>query len=252
MVALITGGSSGMGLEFSRQLAARGYSLVLVGNRKQELADAAQELGATAAVRAHYQDLALPQAADELFAWCQAEDIHPDVLVNNAGMFFFKELKVEDLDRVQAMINLHVTTVTRLCILFGQEMKTRGGGYILNVSSMAARIPAPGISVYSATKAYLRSFGRSLSFELRPYGVGVTTVCPAAIATPLYKLDGKKMKMGVRTGFIRTPGWLVRRALRAMFRRRRIVSPAAMNTWLPALVAILPGPLEQKIWDKLK
>ena len=174
------------------------------------------------------------------------------MLVNNAGMFFFKELKVEDLDRVQAMINLHVTTVTRLCILFGQEMKTRGGGYILNVSSMAARIPAPGISVYSATKAYLRSFGRSLSFELRPYGVGVTTVCPAAIATPLYKLDGKKMKMGVRTGFIRTPGWLVRRALRAMFRRRRIVSPAAMNTWLPALVAILPGPLEQKIWDKLK
>lgn len=252
MVALITGGSSGMGLEFSRQLAARGYSLVLVGNRKQELADAAQELGAMAVVRTHYQDLALPQSADELFAWCQAEDIHPDVLVNNAGMFFFKELKVEDLDRVQAMINLHVTTVTRLCILFGQEMKARGDGYILNVSSMAARIPAPGISVYSATKAYLRSFGRSLSFELRPYGVGVTTVCPAAIATPLYKLDEKKMKMGLRTGFIRTPGWLVRRALRAMFRRRRIVSPAAMNTWLPALVAILPGPLEQKIWDRLK
>ena len=69
MVALITGGSSGMGLEYSRQLAARGYSLVLVGNREQELADAARELGATAPVRTHFQDLALPQAADELFAW---------------------------------------------------------------------------------------------------------------------------------------------------------------------------------------
>lgn len=252
MVALITGGSSGMGLEFSRQLAARGYSLLLVGNREQELAAAAQELGATAEVRIRYQDLALPQAADELFAWCQAEGIHPDVLVNNAGMFFFKELQPEDLSRVQAMIDLHITTVTRLCILFGQEMKARGGGYILNMSSMAARIPAPGITVYSATKAYLRSFGRSLSFELRPYGVGVTTVCPAAIATPLYKLDAKKMKLGLRTGLIRTPRWLVRRALRAMFQRRRIISPACMNVWLPALVALLPGPLEQKIWSKVK
>ena len=241
-----------MGLEYSRQLAARGYSLVLVGNREQELADAAQELGATAEVRTRWQDLALPQAADELFAWCQAEDIHPDVVVNNAGMFFFKELQPEDLSRVQAMIDLHITTVTRLCILFGQEMKARGGGYILNMSSMAARIPAPGITVYSATKAYLRSFGRSLSFELRPYGVGVTTVCPAAIATPLYKLDAKKMKLGLRTGLIRTPRWLVRRALRAMFRRRRVISPACMNVWLPALVALLPAPLEQRLWKKLK
>ena len=241
-----------MGLEFSRQLAARGYSLVLVGNREQELADAARELGATAEVRTRFQDLALPQAADELFGWCQAEDIHPNVLVNNAGMFFFKELQAEDLGRVQSMINLHVTTVTRICILFGQEMKARGGGYILNVSSMAARIPAPGITVYSATKAYLRSFGRSLSFELRPYGVGVTTVCPAAIATPLYKLDEKKMKLGLRTGLIRTPKWLVRRALRGMFRRRRVVSPAFMNVWLPPLIALLPGPLGQRIWEKLK
>ena len=252
MIALVTGGSSGMGLEFSRQLAARGYSLVLVGNRKQELADAAQELGATAVVRTHYQDLALPQAADELFAWCQAEDIHPDVLVNNAGMFFFKELKVEDLDRVQAMINLHVTTVTRLCILFGQEMKTLGGGYILNVSSMAARIPAPGISVYSATKAYLRSFGRSLSFELRPYGVGVTTVCPAAIATPLYKLKPSLLKLGVKVGLIGTPQWLVHKALKGMIRKRRVVKPGLMNRYLPPLIAILPHGLVNKIWQKFK
>ena len=252
MVALITGGSSGMGLEFSRQLAARGYALLLVGNREQELADAARELGATAPVRTRFQDLALPQAADDLFSWCQAEDIHPDVLVNNAGMFFFKELQPEDMGRVQAMLNLHVITATRLCLLFGQEMKARGNGYILNMSSMAARIPAPGITVYSATKAYLKSFGRSLSFELRPYGVGVTTVCPAAIATPLYKLDAKKMRLGIRLGLIKTPKWLVRRALRAMFRHRRIISPACMNIWLPPLVAALPGPLVAKIWEKVK
>ena len=255
MWALITGGSSGMGLEYARQLAGRGYDLLLVSNRDVELKAASAQLREqySVTVTPHFQDLAEPDAADKLFAWCTEDaGILPDVVINNAGMFFFKELDGDDLDRVQAMMNLHMTTVTRTCLLFGEAMKKRGSGYLLIMSSMAARIPVPGITIYSATKAYLRSFGRSLSFELRPYGVGVTTVCPAAIATPLYKLDEKKMKMGLRTGFIRTPEWLVRRALRAMFRRRRIVSPAAMNTWLPALVAILPGPLEQKIWDRLK
>ena len=241
-----------MGLEFARQLAARGYDLLLVSNQEQALADAARELSGPVSVRTRFQDLARPEAADELFAWCQAEDIIPDVLVNNAGMFFFKELQAEDLDRVQAMINLHVTTVTRICLLFGQAMKSRGSGYILIMSSMAARIPAPGITVYSATKAYLRSFGRSLSFELRPYGVGVTTVCPAAVATPLYRLDEKKMRFGVRLGVIRTPKWLVRRALRALFHRRRVISPAFMNVYLPALVALLPGPVEARLWKKFK
>ena len=252
MVALITGGSSGMGLEFARQLAARGYDLVLVSNQEQALADAARELSGTVAVRTRCQDLATATAADELFAWCRAQDLLPDVLVNDAGMFFFKELQVEDLDRVQAMINLHITTVTRICLLFGQAMKSRGSGYILNVSSMAARLPVPGITIYSATKAYLRSFGRSYSYELRPYGVGMTTVCPAAIATPLYRLDEKKMRFGVRIGVIRTPQWLVRRALRALFRGRRVVSPAFMNIYLPALIALLPGPLIAHLWKKFK
>ena len=241
-----------MGLEFARQLAARGYDLLLVSNQEQALADAARELSGPVSVRTRFQDLARPEAADELFAWCQVEDLIPDVLVNNAGMFFFKELQAEDLDRVQAMINLHVTTVTRICLLFGQAMKSRGSGYILIMSSMAARIPAPGITVYSATKAYLRSFGRSLSFELRPYGVGVTTVCPAAIATPLYRLDEKKMRFGVRLGVIRTPKWLVRRALHALFHRRRVISPAFMNIYLPALVALLPGPVEARLWKRFK
>ena len=252
MVALITGGSSGMGLEFARQLAARGYDLVLVSNQEQALADAARELSGPVAVRTRFQDLATATAADELFAWCRAQDLLPDVLVNDAGMFFFKELQVEDLDRVQAMINLHITTVTRICLLFGQAMKSRGSGYILNVSSMAARLPVPGITIYSATKAYLRSFGRSYSYELRPYGVGMTTVCPAAIATPLYRLDEKKMRFGVRIGVIRTPQWLVRRALRALFRGRRVVSPAFMNIYLPALIALLPGPLIAHLWKKFK
>lgn len=251
MLALITGGSSGMGLEFARQLAAKGYDLILVSNRPDELEQASAELRGSfpVAVTTRCQDLATTTAADELFEWCP--DL-PDVLVNDAGMFFFKELQVEDLPRVQAMIDLHIVTVTRICILFGAAMKQRGSGRILNISSMTARIPAPGITIYSATKAYLKSFGRSYSYELKPYGVTMTTVCPAAIATPLYRLSERQMRAGVRTGLIRTPQWLVRRALRAMFAGRRVISPAFMNVWLPALIALLPGPLIQYLWKKLK
>ena len=254
MVALITGGSSGMGLEYARALAEKGYDLLLVSNRPDQLETASHSLTEEFNVKVdtHFQDLSLPDAADVLFNWCDSEGIIPDVLINNAGMFFFKELESSDLYRVQAMLNLHITTITRTCILFGEAMKKRGSGYILIVSSMAARLPVPGITTYSATKAYLKSFGESLSYELRPYGVSVTTVCPAAIATPLYNLDEKVMDFGVKIRLIHTPRWLVRRALRAMFRRKRVVSPSFMNVWLPFLIAILPSPIEAAIWKKLK
>lgn len=244
-----------MGLEFARQLAGRGYSLIIVSNREEELNSVQKLLSQEFPVDviARYQDLAEPDAADRLFEWCMHDiGILPDIVVNNAGMFFFKELGTADLGRVQAMMNLHMTTVTRICLLFGEAMKERGSGRLLIVSSMAARIPAPGIAVYSATKAYLRSFGRSLSYELKPYGVTVTTVCPAAIATPLYRLDDKKLRLGVKVGLIRTPQWLVRRALKAMFRGRRVISPAFMNVYLPLLIALLPGPLVAFLWKRLK
>ena len=244
-----------MGLEFARQLAGKGYDIILVSNREEELNAASESLRAAfpVSVTVHFQDLALPDAADRLFAWCRDEaGVLPDVVVNNAGMFFFKELEAADLDRVQAMVNLHAVTVTRLCLLFGDAMKRRGSGYLLNVSSMAARLPVPGITVYSATKAYLKSFGRSLSYELKPYGVTLTTVCPAAVATPLYRLSDKWMRLGVGVGLIRTPRWLVKRALRALFSGRRVISPAFMNVWLPPLIGLIPPPAVAALWKRFK
>ena len=243
-----------MGLEFARQLAGRGYDLILVSNREDELHSAAESLRKDfqVNVRVRFQDLALADSADTLFAWCIEETGLPEVVINDAGMFFFKELEYSDMDRVQAMVNLHVVTVTRICLLFGNAMKQCGRGWLLNVSSMTARIPAPGITVYSATKAYLKSFGRSLSYELEPYGVTLTTVCPAAIATPLYRFSEKWMRLGLKSGLIHTPRWLVKRSLRALFRGRRMISPGFMNIWLPALIAILPGPVVAALWKRFK
>ena len=77
-------------------------------------------------------------------------------------------------------------------------------------------------------------------------------MCPAAIATPLYRLDEKKLRLGLRTGFIRTPQSLVRRALKALFRGRRVIAPGFMNVWLPAVIALLPGPVIAALWKRFK
>ena len=252
--ALVTGGSSGMGLEYARQLAAKGFDLLLVSNQEEELLKVSEELSQAFGVKVigRYQDLSKETAADELLTFCREQTMEVEILINNAGMFFFEELSTDNETKALTMMRLHMFTPTRLCVLFGEEMKRRGHGYILNMSSMAAKLPCPGITVYSATKAYLKSFGKSLYFEMRPYSVGVTTVCPAAIATPLYKLKPSLLKLGVNVGLIGTPQWLVRRALRGMFHHRRVVKPGLMNYYLPPLIAILPKKLVDRLWRKYK
>ena len=249
MQALVTGATSGMGLEYCRQLAQRGHHLVMVSNQQAELDTLPQQLSQQYGIHAigRYQDLSVPDAAQKLYDWCHGEGLQIDILVNNAGMFFFHELTPEYAGRVESMMNLHVYTPTRLCTLFGEEMKQRRQGYIVNVSSMVAQMPTPGITIYAATKAYLKSYSKSLYFEMRPYGVGVTTVLPGAVATPLYNISPATMASLVRVGIIRTPRWVVRRALRGMFRKRHYVKPGVMNYLAPLLLKLLPNSLETRI-----
>ena len=241
-----------MGKIYAERLAEAGYDLLLVSNQEQELQQVADDLKHRFNINVipHFQDLAVPTAADDLFAFCQNQSLEIEILINNAGMFFFEELTPENEAKAMKMMQLHIHTPTRLCLLFGNEMKQRGHGYILNMSSMAAKLPCPGITIYSASKAYLKSFGKSLYFEMRPYGVTVTTVCPAAIATPLYKLKPSLLNLGVKIGLIGTPQWLVKRALRGMFHKRRVVKPGLMNYYLPPMVNALPKWLVAKLWKK--
>ncbi len=252
--ALITGASSGMGLMYADSLASSGNDILLVSNQEEELRRVAVDLSSKYGVKAIplYQDLAETDAAQKLISYCNGKDIEVEILINNAGMFFFKELYPSDTHRVETMLQLHISTVTRLSILFGNQMKERGHGHILIVSSLAATLPMPGITIYAASKSYLKSFGCSLYFEMRPYGVSVTTVCPPAVATPLYNLSERLLNIGVRCGVIWTPKRLVRRALRAMRHGRRIIKPGLMNIYLPILIALLPKSLVNYLWNKFK
>ena len=254
ITALITGASSGMGLFYATYLAEAGCNLVIVSNQEKELKDVSDKLQSDYGIKviARYQDLSQDDAAQQLFDFCQSQNIVIDILINNAGMFFFHELDNEYHAKMELMLNLHVMTPSRMCRLFGDEMKKRGYGFIVLVSSMAAKLPYPGITTYSATKAYLKSFGKSLYYEMKDYGVGVTTVCPGAIATPLYNINPKLLKFFVTLGFVGTPEWLVKKALKGMFKKKMLVAPGAMNFYLPPMLAILPKRLVNSIWRKVR
>ena len=239
--ALVTGGSSGIGLAFSRQLASEGWSLALVSNRQDELSEAAKVLPTQ--VETLCIDLTETSAAERVLAWCDGLGLEPELLVNDAGMFFMEYLEPGNLGKARAMMRLHIEALTELCILFGTQMKERGTGQIINLSSMTARIPSPGIAVYSASKSYVKSFSRGLSYELRPYGVRVLAVCPSAIDTGLYPLGDGLRKFLRCIGVLRSPEWLVRRSLKALRHGRRCISPGVTNFLVPALVALLPARL---------
>ena len=258
LTALVTGGSSGMGLEFARQLVAKGCRVIVVSNREEELREAVRSLNSLtnnstaspvgqASAEGLYMDLAQEDCARRLLEWCDGKGLQVDILINNAGMFFMQYLSDSILPKAQAMLKLHIQTVTELCILFGSRMKERRKGYILNMSSMTARIPAPGIAIYSASKAYLKSFGRGFGYEMRPYGVKLTTVCPAAVDTGLYNLKESTRKTGRRLGLIQTPEALVKRSLKALYKGQRTIAPGLMNVVLPPLIAILPSRLIDKL-----
>ena len=252
--ALVTGGTSGIGWEFSQQLAAKGCNVLMVSIQKDLLDTLPAQLSAQYGVQSWglYLDLVRDDAADELWNWCRQNNIEIDILVNNAGIFFVRELGPDSRDRAETMIKLHVMTPFRLVALFGQDMKQRHKGYIVNMSSLAAKMPIPGITNYSATKAFLMSFSKSMYYEMRLYGVGVTAVLPAAIATTLYRLQSRQMKFGVALGLIRTPQWLVRRSLRAMLHHRQVLRPTMMNFFLPLIIKMMPKLFITKLWKKYK
>lgn len=226
--ALVTGASRGIGRSYALQLAALGYNLLMVASGDKELlatADQVRRLSPKVWVRTLVKDLATPTAAEELFAYTESEGIKVDVLINNAGIFSFCDILNTPIERIQRMIYLHDITSTLNCRLYAADMIKRGGGRILNMSSFSIWMPYPGLSLYSASKAYLKSFSVAFSKEVESYGVTVTAICPAGIATDLYGLSPKLQRFGLRTGILMSADSCARRSLRAMFRGVRCKVP---------------------------
>lgn len=240
--ALITGASSGIGYTYAEEMARRGYPLVIVSNEAEAIEQKARLLHQTYSVDVWplYRDLAIPGAAEELYRTCLEKGIEVEVLINNAGMFFFRETVEERSKVVEKMLYLHVTTPTQLCYYFGQEMKKRRQGYILNMSSLSAWLPYPGIGLYASTKRYLKNFSRALQAELSGYGVRVTVVCPGAVCTNLYALSDDLKRLAVNLQIMMPPEKLSRKAVKALFRGRTVLVPGLINKIALPIVLLLP------------
>lgn len=240
--AVVTGASSGIGLEFARQLAKKRFSVVMVSNQARELEECAENLRSMYFVEAHALplDLCDPGAVEAIIAYLEENGIVPEVLVNNAGIFDFKPVSELPEGRVDIYIDLHVRAVTALSVAVGRVMARQRHGYILNMSSMSCWMPMPGIAMYSATKAYMRAFSRAFRIEMKDSGVSVTVACPGGIATGLFGLSEKLSRFAVRIGVLVTPERFVKLALKKMFRRKAQYINGGLNRLSIVAVASLP------------
>ena len=250
MLALVTGASSGIGLQYATQLA-RDYhcDLLLVSNQEKELEQVAKDLAAQYNVNtiARFADLSLPDAAETLHDWCVENKYVVDILVNNAGIFFFNPYCETSMKRIELMLQLHMITVAKMTRLFAADMckreltaeeaaqricgHKRMRGYILNMSSMSAWMAMPGIQTYNATKAFIYNFSKSIWYELKPQNVGITVMAPGAVDTGLFGLAPNLRKLAVALTVSIPPEKLVKRALKKMFRNKKADTPGFIN-WL--------------------
>lgn len=244
--ALVTGASKGIGRCYALQLAALGYNVLMVASGEAELLATAEEVRTANPkvwVRTLVKDLATPTAAEELFAWTEQEGIKVDVLINNAGIFSFCDILNTPIERIQRVIYLHDITSTLSCRLYAADMIKRGGGRILNMSSFSIWMPYPGLSLYSASKAYLKSFSVAFAKKVKDKGVTVTAICPAGIATDLYGLSPALQRFGLKTGILMSPESCARRSLNGMFRSQRCKVPDWWFRLFIPICQLVRGPL---------
>ncbi len=178
--ALITGASSGIGLELARVHASKGGDLVLVARNKARLDELKTELEKTYKVKVFTigKDLSAPDSAQDVYNQITKNNIQVDYLINNAGFGDFGMFADSDWNKELQMINLNITTLTQFTKLYIKDMVSRGSGKVMNVASTAAFQSGPTMAVYYATKAYVLSFSEAISNEVSNKGVTVTTLCP--------------------------------------------------------------------------
>ena len=215
--ALITGASSGLGLELARLFARDGHDLVVVARRRDHLEALATRLAAEhgVAARVMAEDLADPIAPRRIFEELQERRVTVEYLVNSAGFGTSGPFAASDLGRELAMVQVNATSLMHLTHLFLPGMIARRSGRILNLGSTAGFQAGPGMATYYATKAFVNSFTEALVYELRGTGVTATVACPGATATDFGKVAGTAESRLFHLGTT-SPEFVARHAYRTM------------------------------------
>jgi short-subunit dehydrogenase len=239
--ALVTGASSGIGVAFARQLAAMGADLVITARRADKLDKLAAELGERHGVKVHVVvlDLSEPGAAERLHAETEGAGRAVDVLINNAGGGSHRYFVDTRWARVAEQIQLNLVALAQLTHLFVHDMLRRGGGYILNVSSIGAYTPTPTFATYAASKAFVRDFTEALAFELADTPVRLCCLCPGGTLTEFHEAAGQKLPAIYKVAFESAEA-CAKTGLSALFRGRRNVVSGLFNKISMWLLRFLP------------
>lgn len=236
-IALITGASSGIGLELAKQFARGGWELHLVARRGDLLEQLADELKAPTTV--HALDLTDANAREKLIA--SLRNVEISCLVNNAGFGDYAHFAEADWSKIAALLHLNIEALTHLTHAFLPAMIERRRGKILNVASTAAFFPGPGMATYYASKAYVLSFSEALSTELSGSGVSVTCLCPGSTKSE-FQTRARMNSSKLMQSAMMTSEEVARAGYQATIRGKRLEIPGAAN----ALLALLPRVLTRK------
>jgi short-subunit dehydrogenase len=239
-ITLITGASAGIGAALAHEFAAHGHELVLVARREQALGALADAIAAKGANRPTVlrADLARADAVQDIAGALDQRGLEPDVVVNNAGFGLLGA--ADELDRAEqlAMVDLNVRVLTDLSLVFIDSLKRRQGG-ILNVASIAAFLPGPGMAVYYASKAYVLSFSEALHRELKPKGVRVTVLCSGPVPTEFQARAGMSDDALPRI-LTRSAEQVARDGYRGLMQGRRVVVPGSANRVVTTAIRFTP------------
>ena len=197
---LITGASAGIGREFARQLAPTVNTMILVARRNDRLEALELELkivNPRLEVFCRQLDLRDQAALERFCNWLDESGLTVDLLVNNAGIGDRGAFIDSEWERVHAMLQVNIETLTYLTYRILSSMRKSGCGAILNVSSVASLVPVPHLAVYAATKAYVTSFSEALRAELRNANISVTALCPGPVPTEFSDVASRGQQVNV-------------------------------------------------------
>jgi short-subunit dehydrogenase len=251
--ALITGASSGIGKELARIHASKGGNVVLVARRGAELESLRSELEDKyrVDVSIFQQDLTKESAAKNVHVFCKEKNIEIEYLMNNAGFGGHGNFVDRPLEKDVEMIHLNIQALVELSHLFLQDMKKRKSGKILNTASTAGYLPGPLQATYFATKAFVVSFTKGISHELKPHGITVTALCPGPVKTEFEFVagmgNGDMFKNGATAYSTALKGY------NAMMKGKRIcISDIGLNFMIKFLLPVIPDSILLRVIQKMQ
>jgi uncharacterized protein len=250
---LITGASSGIGLELARQFAKNGHTLIITAPVQSELDIIAADFTREYGVQVHpiAMDITRESAANELYQAAQDRGLQVDILVNNAGRGFRGPFVEGPLADDIEMIRLNVEAVVRLTKRFLPDMVRRKSGRILNTASIAGFEPGPLLAIYHATKAFVLSFSEAIATELQDTGITVTALCPGPVDTDFFPKADMVGSRAFQKANVMAPQEVAETGYAALMRGERVIVPGGMNKAMVFSRRMVPESVQAKKNEKM-